>query len=298
MAIQQEFWKKQIEAAIYEANPFMNRARNADEYVIGGVAVHIPQSGGGGSIIRNPTYPLTVVQRTDGEVIYSLDKYSTQAMNVADMEAAELSYEKLASVKADMMGALEEFVGKDMLVKWAANVTGTEIINTTGAAAASTLPGATGTRKLLTEADIRAAAVMMDNMLVPEKGRVLILQPAMVDHLRNDNNLKYAFQQVVDLKEGSVGRLYGFDIYKKVTPVLRSAAGAIKLPETASAIDDNVAGVFYHENFVERAKGSINLYENPNRAEYQGTVVSFNVRMGGRAVRSDRKGLGLLLAAV
>jgi hypothetical protein len=296
MALQQEFWKKEIEGALYQDNMWLERSRNANEYVIGGVAVHVPNAASSGSVIRNPTYPLTVVQRADTEVIYTLDKYSTPAMLVAEMEEAELSYDKLQSVKEDLMGLLIEFTGLDMMQKWAANCTTAEVVSATGAVAPSTLVGATGNRKIITEADIRKAALMMDNMKMPSKGRVLVMQPDMVDQLMADNNLKYAFQQVVDLKEGALGRLHSFDIYKSPTALRRSAGGVVKVPEAATAIDDNVAGLFYHENQVERAVGNISLFENPKRAEYQGTLVSFNVRFGGRAVRTDRRGVGLLVS--
>lgn len=297
MAVQAEYWKAAVIGKLFEENPHLNRCKNADEYVVGGVAVHSPQSGGPSGVQRNPAYPLQIVTRADQEIIYILEKYATKAITVADMELAELSYAKTDSIITENMSELIDFIGKDLLVKWAVNVTSAERILTTGAAFPATLPGSTGTRKIITEADIRKAAVMMDNMLMPSTGRVLMLTPDMIDHLRGDDKLKYAFQQTIDIKTGVVGSLYGFDILKKPTVINVDNAFAPKVPEALIAGTDNSCGIFYQQDQVERALGSFNLYQNERRAEYQGDIVSMNVRMGGRNCRLDNKGVGLIVAA-
>jgi hypothetical protein len=218
------------------------------------------------------------VKRTDTDITYTLDEYTTDPRLITDIDKKELSYDKRRSVINEDMGTLLEVAGDNMLYRWAANIPAGNKIVTTGASAAATAPGATGNRKIITEADILTAD--------------------MLNQLLADNNLKYAFAQVVNIAEGSVGRLFGFDLYVRSTVIRETAAFAVKLPEAANAIDDDECALFYHESCVERALGNVDIFDNPNRAEYYGDLVSFLLRLGGRNRRTDNKGVGYIAARV
>lgn len=301
MAVNVEMWRPDIQEALFKANPHLRHAFNADEYVVGGSIVHIPQSGGGTTVERNrSTLPAPIVKRTDTDVLYPLEEYTTDPRLITDIDKKELSYDKRMSVITEETGALMEFVGDDMVYKWAKNIPASKKILSTGANHTGTSPGATGNRKLLTEADIRKAKIQLDLENVPQDNRFMLLDPNMLDHLMSDNSLKYAFQQVVDLPDGVIGRLYGFNFLQRSSAVVQGTggtSGAVKLPEAASATDDDVAALFWHQSMVERALGTTTIFDNPNRAEYYGDIISFLVRMGGRARREDNKGVGLIVLA-
>lgn len=297
MAVNVEIWKPEIITSLFKSNEWLMRAHNADEHVVGGAVVHIPQPGAPSNVVRNrTTVPATAVKRADTDIVYVLDEYTTDPRLITDIDKKELSYDKRQSVITEDMGALKEVAADNMLYRWAQNIpTGNKIV-TTGALATATAPGATGNRKLITEADIRNAQALLNKQNIPKEGRVLILTSDMLNHLMSDNSLKYAFQQVVNLKEGALGRLYGFDIYERSSVIRETSAGVVKLPEAANAIDDNDCAVFYHEGTVERALGTVSIFDNPNRAEFYGDLISFLVRLGGRNRRADNKGIGYIAA--
>lgn len=301
MAVNVEMWRPDIVEALFKANPHARHAFDADEYVVGGAIVHIPQSGGGTTVERNrAVLPAPIVKRMDDTIVYPLDEYTTDPRLITDIDKKELSYDKRMSVITEETGALMEFVGDDLAYKWAKDLPSTSKFLSTGGAAAGTAPGAAGNRKILTEGDLRKARALLSSQNVPKEGRYMMLSPNVLDHLMSDNSLKYAFQQVVDLPEGVIGRLYGFNIIERSSVVVQGAgglSGTVKLPEAASATDDDDCVLFWQQSMVERAMGTVTIFDNPNRAEYYGDIVSFLIRMGGRNRRKDNKGVGLIVLA-
>lgn len=297
MAVNREMWRPDIKEALFKNNAFLTRSFNADEYVVGGRVVHIPQAGAPSNVERNRVnLPAPIVKRTDTDIVYALDEYTSDPRLITDIDKKELSYDKRASVIRDDTGKMMEVAGDNMLYNWSQNVPAASKILTTGSAAAGTAPGATGNRKIITEADIRSAQTLLNKQNMPKEGRVMILPSDFLNQLMADNNLKYAFQQVINLREGSVGRLYGFDLYERAGVIIETTGGVVKLPEAASATDDNECALFYHENEVERALGEVDIFDNPNQAAYYGDIISFLLRLGGRNRRTDNKGVGLICA--
>lgn len=297
MAVNKEIWRPDIVESLYKSNSWMGRSFNADEYVVGGRIVHIPQAGAPSNVERNRVnLPGPIVKRSDTDIIYVLDEYTSDPRLITDVDKKELSYDKRQSVIREDTGKMMEVAGDNMLYLWAKNVPSGSKVLTTGGNATGTAPGATGNRKIITEADIRSAQVLLNKQNAPKEGRVMILPSEFLNQLMSDNNLKYAFQQVINLREGSVGRLYGFDLYERSTVIVETTGGTVKLPEAASATDDNECALFYQEQMVERALGEVSIFDNPMQAAYYGDLVSFLLRLGGRNRRQDNKGVGLICA--
>lgn len=301
MAVQVELWKPDIIEGLYKSNPFLTKAKNADSYVVGGRIVHIPQAGAPSSVVKNrSSLPATVVQRTDTDITYTLDEFTTDPTLIPYADTVELSYDKRQSVIRENTAYLNQVVADNLLYRWTINVPAGNKILTSGAAGAATAPGATGTRKILTEADLRSARVLLDKQNMPAEGRVLLISADMLNHLMGDNNLKYAFQSVVNLPNGVIARLFGFDIMVR-SSVIRQAtggtAGTVKVPEAANATTDDEAALFYQMDAVERALGEVNMFQRNDDPLYYGDVYSFLLRLGGRAVRGDNAGVGLIVAA-
>src|SRR5256885_16383883 len=73
MAIQKEIWTKYIAENLFKDNEFLNYAFNADQYVLEGKVVHIPNAGVTANIVKNRTVlPATVIQRADIDITFRL----------------------------------------------------------------------------------------------------------------------------------------------------------------------------------------------------------------------------------
>lgn len=295
MAIQVEMWQPLIIEELYKSNEFLRYAHNDDEYVIGGKIVHIPQSGGGSGAERNrSTLPATVVKRTDTDITYALDEYTTEPTLIPNADTVELSYNKRSSVVREETATMMELVGDDMLFLWADDVPAEQVIPTTGAGAAATAPGATGDRKIITEADIRKAMTLFNTQNVPRANRYLVLPSNMLDQLMSDVEVKKYTQQIMDLPQGVITRLYGFNILERSGVVIVADDDDAKLPGTAAAVTDDEAALAFHMDSVSKAVGDVTMYDNYGRAEYYGDIFSFLVRAKGRIRRGDTKGVALI----
>lgn len=295
MGVQKELWQNSIEEELFASNEFLKYAKNADEYVIGGAIVHIPQSGGPTGVQRNrTTFPAAVVTRTDTEVLYPLDEYTTNPTRIPYADTVELSYDKRQSVVRENTEEMMELIGSTMLHRWADGLPTSLIIAATGAGSVSTVPGTTGNRKIITEADLRKAQTLMNLQNVAKKNRYAILDSNQIDQLFSNNDVKKYTQQYLDLPDGAIAKLSGFNIIERSSALILGNDDNSKLPEAAIAADDDGAGIFFQMNAVERAIGDIKFFDNKDRAEYYADIFSHLVRANGRRRRLDNKGVIIL----
>ena len=111
MAIQKEIWTNHIQENLFKDNEFLNYAFNADQYVLMGKVVHIPNSGSTATIVKNRTsLPATVIQRTDIDITYSIDEFTTDPILIPNADTVELSYDKLSNVLSEYESALRQLV--------------------------------------------------------------------------------------------------------------------------------------------------------------------------------------------
>lgn len=289
MAVQVELWQPLIIEQLFKDNPFLTRAKNADEYVNAGKIVHIPQSGGPADVERNRvTTPAVAVKRTDTDIVYILDEYTTDPVHIPHADTVELSYDKRSSVVRENTSNLTEVVADNCLYNWAVNIPSASKLATSGSDDG-------GGKKLLTEADILAAQYLLNKQNVPKQGRVMLITSEMLRDLLSDEKMKYAFQQVVNLPEGVIGRLYGFDIMERSSVIRVDNADAPKLPEAADAGTDKQCAMFWQQEMVERAMGDVVMFDDYSNPLYYGDLYSFLMRFGGRSVRGDHKGHGLIM---
>jgi hypothetical protein len=295
MAVQKEIWKKDIVEAIYAANPHLAFAVNADDLVLAGKVVHIPQAGASPAVKKNRTdFPGVAVRRTDTDVTYSLDEYSSDPVHIQDAETVELSYSKRDSVLKDTKNALGESVGVDILFKWIP--AGVSIIRTTGAKyediRGAHLPSATGLRRAIKLADIRKAQKQFNKWNIPTEGRYIMLDADMYSQLSDEMsaNEQRDFLSGQDIANGVIGKLYTFNFLQR-SEVLRLANDAAVDPSADGAATHCAGAIVWHKDMVERALGEVKFFEDVQSALYYGDVYSALVRMGGRSRRSDKKGI-------
>jgi len=297
MAVNQELWQPLIAEGLYMQNPHLECATNADEYVVGGAIVHIPQAGRPAPVKRNRIVtPASVTKRGDTDVLYPLDEFTSDPTLVTNIDKTELSYNKLESIIRDNTAYLNELVGSFLTYRWAKDVAVVSQIVTTGAAAVWGAGVATA-RKKFTAADIRKAQTQLDNDGVPQGDRYLMLTPDMRNHLLEDVDIKNIFySNIADYKGGSIPQYAGFNLLVRPVTIRVSETNVVKLPDEDNVATDFVSAIYWHKSCVERALGDIKVFENPDRAEHYGDLISFLVRASGRARRGDNKGVGLIIA--
>jgi hypothetical protein len=297
-----EVWKKYIIEKFRKDNAFMFMSKDDSASVLGGAVVHIPQAGADPIVVKNRnTYPATAVRRTDSDVTYVLDTYSTDPMHVAWSELQDISYAKLDSIIGSISASMGETVADDLLIKWSPSAA--QFVRTTGGDAALTTAGVggqTGTRKLFHPKDLVKAMIAMNTTNTPKKGRKCLIDDNMYDGFYNALTAQQenAFNQFADNKEGIVGRLHGFDIMTRSSVLAYASADTVKALGSATAPTDNLASLCWHPDTVCRAQGAMKPFQNIDDAVYYGDIYSAMLRMGGRKERADNLGVIAIVQGV
>lgn len=296
MAIQKEIWINSIVEGLFADNSFLSKAFNADEFVIQGKTVHIPNAGAPSGVVKNRnTFPATVESRTDIDLTFDLDNYSTNPIKIDLAETVELSYNKRESVLRQDKATLHNAISEGVLFEWLPLIANS--IRTTGAAVKAHTPSATGNRKALVKDDVLELMTKFNVDDVPAEGRYVLLDALMYEQLLKSltANEAQAFHAAVDVKNGIVGRLYGFNIMMRSRVGVYATAGTKKEWTVAGDATDNAAALAWHTNSVCRALGEVVAREQLNSPQYYGDIYAFEVRCGGRAMRNDVKGLAAIV---
>lgn len=298
MAVQKEIWMSTIVEGLFADNSFLSKAFDADEFVEQGKTVHIPNAGAASSVTKNRTeYPAAAVKRTDSDLEFSLDEFTTTPIHIPNAETVELSYNKRETAIRTDKGTIIESAGESILYSWLpAN---TYSISTSGAAVAGHTPSATGNRKGFVKADVLNLMNKFNADNVPQEGRYLLIDAVMYGQLLDSltTNEAQAYNNAADIKKGILGQLLSFNVMMRSRVGVYATAGTKKEWSAAAVATDNAAALAFHTNSVCRAKGEVTMFENEGDPGYYGDVYSFLVRAGGRAMRSDVKGLYVVLQA-
>jgi hypothetical protein len=306
MALIKEIWVADVQEALNRNADFLPFSIDDSAYVAFGT-VHIPQSGSNPTVVKNPaTFPLQINERTDTDRTYSLDQFALEPTLITNLDELQISYDKRQSVLGQQISTLTQRIGDEVAIKWTATGA-TNLIGTTGAAVATALaPGATGTRKAVTLADIASLASKLDKDNVPRGNRKLLMSTdmfwelfAISDVIRASYN---GFQNQGNvLQTGTVAQLYGFDIMMRpVVSVFANSATSPKAFGAATATTDNLACIAFHSTTVRRALGSMtplyNAGSNGNGLpEYLGSIFNMEVMLGAAIGRADMKGVAALV---
>jgi hypothetical protein len=300
-----EIWANYIIDRLWKDNKFLKYAWNDDQYVLKGKIVHIPQPGAAPNIsVNRSSFPATAVQRTDTDITYTLNEYTTDPALVEYSEEVIVSYDKIDSIIGDLIGYLNDNIADNMLLSWLdESVTVPQKIYTSGALAAATTDeigtALTGQRRVMLANDIKKAALTMNLQRIPKEGRFALIEANMYDQLLTDlAQTQYRdFSNTADPQNGVVGKLYGFTLLDRSSTVTYSTTDTLNAYGAASASTDNLASIFWQKDCVSRALGDVRVFENTERAEYYGTIISTLLRMGGRRRRGDDKGVIALVQA-
>jgi len=307
MGILQEIWIRDIEDNKFKDNEFLMRSVDHSGFVVGNV-VHIPNSGGNPNVeVNRSSFPASATERTDVDRTYNVDSFTTDPIRIRNFEEVQTSYSKRNSVMGQHINTIKEAMADTVLYRWAADATDAagRIISTTGADTGILPNGtATGTRKVITMDDVRKAAAMLDKDNVSKSGRVMIMPSDLYYELVGSDSVAFANRfGGATQQSGVVDRLYGFDIYTRSTVNLyNGSTKALKAVGAAEAITDSYGVLFYQQDTVALANGSTNVYSqsgdggNGDPLNY-GVIISSELLMGSKALRTDLKGVGAIVQA-
>jgi len=310
MAVQKEIWQDHIEEEIFKDNGFLKFAKQVSKEHINGRAVHIPQSGGSGNVVKNRnTFPASIRTRTDDDVIYLIDSYSTDPVKIPNVDNYQLSYDKRNSVLGEDRNKLTQSVAEHMLINWittpamgsysVSTIPASRILLTTGDAALATAPDATGNRKKAVLGDLQRMATKFrqENRWFENKMYAMLTPQMIADLFPADSVVTATYMQSVTEEErraGIIAKVQGWNIMSRSSVYIIDGAGDFKLPGEAGATTDDEASLFWTSEAVEYAMGDMDFFEQLKAPTHYADIFSMEVFTGGRARRNDYLGLGIL----
>jgi hypothetical protein len=298
MLITKEIWVNDITDNLFKNNQFLQYAINHDMYVLAGKIVHIPQAGLPSNVVKNrSSLPASVTKRTDTELIYNLEEYTSDPRVIVNAEEVELSYHKRADVIGEDQRAISETVADNMLLAWAP---ATGAIRTSGAATAVRMAGQTGTRLAFTEGDLRKAMTLFNAQNIPQEERYCLVDAYMYDDLIASLTItaNRDFSKSYNQEKGILGQIHGFNIMMRSNVLVYNAgATAANAYGAAVGVTDNCAALCWSKYSVCRALGETKMYDQNDAPQYYGSIYSFLLRMGGRIYRADSKGVVAIVQA-
>lgn len=223
-------------------------------------------------LINNTTYPIPLQALDDADIPIGLDKFQTKVTPITDDELYAISYDKMARVKESHGNAIKDAKFAKAAHAMCANshTAKTPVLATTGPRDPET------GRRMLVPSDLIRMKKAMDKLNVPATGRRLVLCNDHVNDLLAVDQ-KFKEQYNIDRNNGTVGRLYGFDIYEFANNPLYTTGGVKKaVGATAGTGEFQCSFAFYTQRMF-KATGSTKMYYSPANTdpEYQRNKINF-----------------------
>lgn len=298
MALNTQIWLTTIQENFYPDDSFASKSVD-DSAWVNNKTVHVPNAGAPSGVEKNrKSLPASVSRRTDNDLEYNIDEFTSNPVHIPNIDTVELSYDKRNSVISNDRQELQRIVHENLLVKWFNGV----VYDTTGEArAAHTSTTATGTRKKITKEDVHNLEIKFNQDNVAKEGRYLLLDSIMYADLLDSLTEKElsSFQQRADVAKGVMGQLYSFNVMER-SQVLRTKAdrkSILEWSETA-VTGECAAGLAWQQQCVSRAQGEVKMFDDTDNPLYYGDIYSFLMRAGGSPRRYDKKGVAAIVEAV
>ena len=223
-------------------------------------------------LVNNTTYPIPLQALDDADIAISLDKFQTKVTPITDDELYAISYDKIARVKESHSNAINDakFAKAAHALCANSNTAKTPVLTTSGERDAST------GRLKMTALDVLKMKASLDKLSVPVENRRLVL---CTDHVNDllETDQRFKEQYNIDRANGTVGRLYGFDIYEYANTPYYTQKGVKKdVGATGDTGEFQCSFAFYTPR-VFKATGSTKMYWSAaeNDPEYQRNKVNF-----------------------
>lgn len=311
MPLEVEVWNETIQEKLLQDNSFLTQVADVSEdNIINGTIVHLPQAGEPSSVVKNRSvYPAPIKRRTDGEILYLIDEYTTDPVHITNAETKELSYDKRRSVLDQDVANLSEEVAEGMLTNFIVSPVGdnktlptTSILETSGAAVPSGLAGSTGNRKAYSIKDLQ----ILKNFFIKQKAwsnnnmNVLLTADAATQMFPADSAVTATYMASVTEEERRQGMMYkaqGFNIFVRSSVYILAEDKTFKAFGSVVSPTDSEGIFAWNKNMLEKAIGTTQAFEDQGNPAYYGDIYSFLVRMGGRARRKNFEGVVVMKQA-
>lgn len=311
MALELEIWQETIEQKLLEDNAWLASVSDVqDENIVNGKIVHIPQAGAPSKVVKNRTnVPAAPLKRTDTEVLYIIDEYTTDPVYIPNAETVELSYDKRRSILDQDIDNLSGEVAEGMLTNMVISPVGDNrelpkdnILYTTGEALQATADDATGQRKRMTLTDMQRMRVFFrKNKGWTENNMFCLLSSELEAQLfPAESQLTATYMAAVTEEERRSGVMYkvqGWKIYSRSYVFTLSPDKTFKAFGSIGSATDCEGAIFWNKNMVEKAIGLTKPFERLDDPQWYGDIYSFLTRFGGRARRKNYEGVGILMQA-
>jgi len=224
-------------------------------------------------LIDNSSYPVPTVQRGDTPLELPLSTFDTENTLVRNVEELELAYEKMESVLRQHRNALFKKASTLAAYNWApqTNSAVNPVLEASGAIK-------NGVRSISFD-DILKMMGRFDDMDLPSEGRVMVLCPRHRSELMSEDMKLY--KQVM-----SLGDLFGFKVFTFSKNPGYSGEGV----KAAFEAVGNPATIFFHEDEVMRAQGTLDMFVKYRDPDQRGDVVGFQMRFAALSIRKKYSG--------
>lgn len=223
-------------------------------------------------LINNTTYPIPLQALNDQDIAIQLDKFQTKVTPVTDDELYAISYDKMARVKESHGNAINDSKFQKAAHALCAqqNTATTPVLVTTGARDADT-----GRIKLCMQ-DVINLKRALDKLKVPADNRRLVLCSDHVNDLLETSQV-FKEQYNINRNDGTVGRLFGFNIYEFANNPLYTTAGVKKAVGASAGTGEFQCSFAFYVPRVFKATGSTKMYysEASTDPEYQRNKINF-----------------------
>ena len=299
MALQKEIWLTSIVENLFADNSFASKSVD-DSAFVNNKTVHVPNAGAPSGVkVNRASLPAKINNREDHDLSYNMDELTTDPIMIPNIDTVQLSYNKRESVISNDRNQLINSAHLNLLKRWGEGAQGNVVYTSGEEVAAHTSEAATGKRKAITRADVRALMTKFDKDDVPQTGRYIILDAEMYTQFFADltESDKQAFLSCADANKGIVGEYAGFQFMKR-SRVLRLDASKKVLDWGSTGVAGELAAGFaWQEGCVSRALGEVDMFENVGDPTYYADIYSFLVMTGGACRRYDKKGVALIAEA-
>lgn len=279
---------KDFQKNLFPDNAFYKNARQ-DQVDEGFSKVQVGNAGTVPDLHVDPTvFPLTVRERADTIVEYTLREFATAPDLVRWANQFTLDYDKGKEILEDHKQVVLKGFADYTLDAWYH----TWDVKTSGSNRVATAPSATGNRKAVTAADVLDVLAKMDRDNVPDDGgRYALLPPAMYQDIVALADFDLTRYLQTDLiRKGILGEIYGVKIMKRsATPVFDNAF-AKKAIGAAAATTDNLSAIFWHKDFVRFGHSKVQVFMNKGRGDYLGDTMNVTIAGNGAVNRTDLVG--------
>ena len=223
-------------------------------------------------LINNTTYPIPLQALDDQDIAIQLDKFQTKVTPVTDDELYAISYDKMSRVKESHGNAINDSKFQKAAHALCAlqNTATTPVLVTTGARDADT-----GRIKLCMQ-DIINLKRALDKLKVPADNRRLVLCSDHVNDLLETSQV-FKEQYNINRNDGTVGKLFGFNIYEFANNPLYTTAGQKKAVGASASTGEFQCSFAFYVPRVFKATGSTKMYysEASTDPEYQRNKINF-----------------------